>query len=125
MLLVMQVALLFSSGNQRLWRYLGNAGIHLARLNNLMATICAKRLSLTSDWLCLLLMYLGLVLFTHISCHETGTGLVPCLPFTSSFPTSSPRGQVPRYSNWTVALIHPLVQSALATICHCRHPVPT
>lgn len=92
---------LFSSGNQRLGRYLWNAG----RMGWAFAWIeyvtqqyylCKKKIIIcirvtVPDPILQRPMYWGLVFFTDIQRHKAGTSVKTLrLPFPSSFPNSSP-----------------------------------
>ena len=81
----------------------GGVGIHLARVCDWAVLCVQKHSSLTLEWLCRLLMfsqpmYLGLVFFTDIWCHKTGSSPVPWVPLSFRLPIQ----QVSRYENWTV-----------------------
>jgi len=74
-----------------------------------------KHSSLTSEWLCQLLMfqqpmYLGLVFFTDIPYHKRGTSFIPC---TSLFlpPSHLLIPYVSRYRNWTLSMLYLLQPS--------------
>jgi hypothetical protein len=62
-------------------------------------------------------MYLGLVFFTDIWCHTTGSSPVPCAPLSIRLRIS----QVSIYENWTVQSIGGMVLTGETEVLGEKH----